>query len=202
MEAREGLTCHRRMLPGLAVQGSPARCSPREGNPAQSSKFEGVEVQTRQALARIEAEPSCAEDKLLAEVVVDRLLVCCWEADFVGMLNIADKYRVRLEAAGDTRELSRILSWLRESYLNATRFDEAERVLDRARAAAERLQDPYLESLNYLLLSFDPLQRGHLGVAGEWAAKLIELGKRTGYPPAQSLGWVCLAWVAAFAEDQ
>jgi class 3 adenylate cyclase/tetratricopeptide (TPR) repeat protein len=197
-----------------------------------------------QALARIEEEPSCADDKLLAEIVVDRLMVCCWEADFVGMLKIADKYRARLEAAGDTRELSRILSWLGEGYLNAARFDEAERVLDRARAigealgdeeciayamwdqmwlamvtpqgrplntiqkmaervleAAERLQDPYLESLTYLLLSFDPLQRGHLGIAGEWAQRLIELGKRTGYPPAQSLGWVCSAWVAAFAED-
>jgi len=53
----------------------------------------------------------------------------------------------------------------------------AERVLE----AAERLQDPYLESLTYLLLSFDPLQRGHLGAAGEWAEKLIDLGKRTGY---------------------
>lgn len=197
-----------------------------------------------QALARIEVDPGCANDPLLAEIVVDRLMVCCWEADFVGMLKIADKYRARLEAAGDTRELSRILSWLGEGYLNATRFDEAERVLGRARAigealgdeecvayamwdqmwlymvtpegrplnaiaklaervleAAERLQDPYLESLTYLLLSLDPLQRGHLEVAGEWAAKLIDLGKRTGYPPAQSLGWVCAAWVAAFAGD-
>lgn len=197
-----------------------------------------------QALARIEAEPECADDRLLAEIVVDRLMVCCWEADFTGMLSIADSYRARLEAAGDTRELSRILSWLGEAYLNAARFDEAERVLDRARAigemfqdeecvayamwdqmwlalvtpegrplntiqkmaervlqAAERLQDPYLESLTYLLLSFDPLQRGHLGIAGEWAGKLIELGKRTGYPPAQSLGWVCSAWVAAFAGE-
>ena len=197
-----------------------------------------------QALARIEAEPACADDRLLAEIVVDRLMVCCWEADFVGMLTIADQYRARLEAAGDTRELSRILSWLGEAYLNAARFDEAERVLDRARSigeslgdeeciayamwdqmwlvmvtpqgrplnaiekmaervleAAQRLEDPYLESLTYLLLSFDPLQRGHLGVAGEWATKLIELGKRTGYPPAQSLGWVCSAWVAAFAGE-
>jgi tetratricopeptide (TPR) repeat protein len=197
-----------------------------------------------QALARIEVDPACADDTLLAEIVVDRLMVCCWEADFVGMLKIADKYRARLEAAGETRELSRILSWLGEGYLNATRFDEAERVLGRARVigealgdeeciayamwdqmwlymvtpegrplnaiakmaervleAAERLQDLYLESLTYLLLSFDPLQRGHLEAAGEWASKLIDLGKRTGYPPAQSLGWVCAAWVAAFAED-
>ena len=94
-----------------------------------------------QALTRIEAEPACADDRLLAEIVVDRLLVCCWEADFVGMLKIADKYRARLEAAGDTRELSRILSWLGEGYLNATRFDEAERVLDRARGIGEALLD-------------------------------------------------------------
>jgi tetratricopeptide (TPR) repeat protein len=197
-----------------------------------------------QALARIEAEPACADDKLLAEIVVDRLLVCCWEADFIGMFKIADTYRTRLEAAGDTRELSRILSWLGEAYLNATRFDEAERVLDRARgigealrdeeciayamwdqmwlymvtpegrplnaiakmgervlAAAERLQDPYLETLTYLLLCLDPVQRGHLGLAWDWAAKLIDLGKRTGYPPAQSLGWVCAAWVSAFAQE-
>jgi class 3 adenylate cyclase/tetratricopeptide (TPR) repeat protein len=197
-----------------------------------------------QALARIEAEPACADDKLLAEIVVDRLMVCCWEADFVGMLRIAEKYCARLEAAGETRELSRILSWLGEGYLNATRFDDAERVLDRARKigealddeeciayamwdqmwlalvtpegrppnaiqkmaervlqAAARLKDPYLESLTYLLLSFDPLQRGHLRDAGKWAEKLIQLGKDTGYPPAQSLGWVCAAWVAAFGED-
>jgi class 3 adenylate cyclase len=197
-----------------------------------------------QALAKIEAEPACADDKLLAEIVVDRLMVCCWEADFTGMAEIAERYRQRLEAAGDSRELSRILSWLGEGYLNATRFDDAERVLARARAigealgdeeciayamwdqmwlylvtpdgrplnaiekmaervleAAARLDDVYLESLTYLLLSFDPLQRGYVATAQEWAEKLIDLGKRTGYPPAQSLGWVCAAWAAAFAED-
>ena len=36
---------------------------------------------------------------------------------------------------------------------------------------------------------------------GSGAGKLIDLGKRAGYPPAQSLGWVCKAWVAAFAHD-
>jgi class 3 adenylate cyclase/tetratricopeptide (TPR) repeat protein len=203
-----------------------------------------AQAQFDQALARIEAEPACADDKLLAEIVVDRLMVCCWEADFTGMADIAERYRQRLEAAGDSRELSRVLSWLGEGYLNATRFDDAERVLERARTigeefqdqecvayamwdqmwlamvtpdgrpldtiermaeqvlkAAERLNDVYLESLTYLLLSFNPLQRGHVATAEKWAAKLIDLGKRTGYPPAQSLGWVCAAWAASFAED-
>ena len=203
-----------------------------------------AQAQLDQALARIEAEPACADDKLLAEIVVDRLMVCCWEADFTGMADIAERYRQRLEAAGDSRELSRVLSWLGEGYLNATRFDDAERVLERARTigeefqdqeciayamwdqmwlamvtpdgrpldavermaervlqAAERLNDVYLESLTYLLLSFNPLQRGHVATADTWAGKLIDLGKRTGYPPAQSLGWVCAAWAASFAED-
>ena len=183
-------------------------------------------------------------DRLLAEIVVDRLLVCCWEADFIDMREIAEKYRARLEAAGDSRELSRILAWLGEAYLNAARFDEAEHVLDRARAigeeledeeciayamwdqmwlymvtpdgrprdaietmaqrvlqAAERLKDPYLETLTYLLLSTDGLQRGHATLAGRWAAKLIELGRRRRYPPAQSLGWVYAASAASYAED-
>ena len=203
-----------------------------------------AQAQLDQALARIEAEPACADDKLLAEIVVDRLMVCCWEADFTGMAEIAERYRQRLEAAGDSRELSRVLSWLGEGYLNATRFDDAERVLERARTfgeefqdqeciayamwdqmwlalvtpdgrpldavermaervlqAAERLNDVYLESLTYLLLSFNPLQRGQVAIADKWAGKLIDLGKRTGYPPAQSLGWVCAAWAASFAED-
>ncbi len=203
-----------------------------------------AQAQLDRALERIEAEPDCADDTLLAEIVVDRLMVCCWEADFVGMADISERYRQRLEAAGDTRELSRILTWLGEAYLNATRFDEAEHVLGRARAigeklgdeeciayamwdqmwlamvtpdgrppnaiehmaervlaAAVRMNDVYLESLTYLLLSFDPLQRGHVATAERWAGKLIELGKRTGYPPAQSLGWVCAAWAATFAED-
>jgi tetratricopeptide (TPR) repeat protein len=197
-----------------------------------------------QALAKIAAEPDCASDGLLAEIVVDRLLACCWEADFIGMHDIADKYRARLEAAGDSRELSRILAWLGEAYLNAARFDEAERVLERARAigealedeeciayamwdqmwlymvtpdgrpsdaidtmaqrvlqAAERLKDPYLETLTYFLLSTDGLQRGHATLAGKWAAKLIELGRRRRYPPAQSLGWVCSALAASYVED-
>lgn len=197
-----------------------------------------------QALARIAEQPDCASDQELAEIVVDRLLVCCWEADFIGMQNFAEKYRARVEAAGDSRELSRILAWLGEAYLNAARFDEAERVLDRARAigealedeeciayamwdqmwlymvtpdgrpagaietmaervlqAADRLKDPYLETLTYFLLSTDAVQRGLAALAAKWAAKLIELGRRRRYPPAQSLGWVCAATAASYAGD-
>jgi hypothetical protein len=67
--------------------------------------------------------------------------------------------------------------------------------------ASHRLKDPYLESLTYFLLSFDPLQRGDATTAAKWAARLIDLGRRTRYPPAQSLGLVCSAWAASSAED-
>ena len=80
-------------------------------------------------------------------------------------------------------------------------LDAIERMAESVLQAAERLNDVYLESLTYLLLSFNPLQRGHVATADKWAGKLIDLGKRTGYPPAQSLGWVCAAWAASFAED-
>ncbi len=70
----------------------------------------------------------------------------------------------------------------------------AERVL----SAAAELHDVYLETLTYLLLSFDPLQRGHVVQAKEWANKLVELAQRT--VAAQSLGHVC-ALGSGFAED-
>jgi len=93
----------------------------REATPAQRAqkKIEAEFKKRDEELAKIAAEPDCASDGLLAEIVVDRLLACCWEADFIGMHDIADKYRARLEAAGDSRELSRILAWLGEAYLNA-----------------------------------------------------------------------------------
>ncbi len=73
----------------------------------------------------------------------------------------------------------------------------AQRVLQ----AAERLKDPYLETLTYFLLSSEALQRGHATLAAKWAAKLIELGRRRRYPPAQSLGWVYAASAASYAAD-
>jgi class 3 adenylate cyclase len=84
------------------------------------------------ALNFIEADPDCAEDRTLAEIVVDRLLASCWEADFVGMIRLAERWLPRIEKLGPSRSLSRTLAWLGEGYLNADRFEEAEAALDRA----------------------------------------------------------------------
>ena len=84
------------------------------------------------ALAFVEADPDCADDRTLAEVVVDRMLACCWEADFVGEIRLAERWLPRIEKLGPSRALSRTLAWLGEGYLNADRFEEAEAALDRA----------------------------------------------------------------------
>ncbi|MFB9980409.1 ATP-binding protein [Mesorhizobium kowhaii] len=92
---------------------------------------EAVE-QLDRALAFIEADPDCADEPTLAEIVVDRMLTCCWEADFAGMIRHAERWLPRIEKLGPSRALSRTLAWLGEGYLNADRFEEAEAALDRA----------------------------------------------------------------------
>jgi tetratricopeptide (TPR) repeat protein len=99
------------------------------------------------ALAFIEADPDCADDRTLAEIVVDRLLAACWEADFVGMIRLAERWLPRIEKLGPSRVLSRTLAWLGEGYLNADRFEEAETALDRALQIGSAIGDR--ESIAY-----------------------------------------------------
>jgi tetratricopeptide (TPR) repeat protein len=99
------------------------------------------------ALAFIEADPDCADDRTLAEIVVDRLLASCWEADFVGMIRLAERWLPRIEKLGPSRVLSRTLAWLGEGYLNADRFEEAETALDRALQIGSAIGDR--ESIAY-----------------------------------------------------
>ena len=85
-----------------------------------------------QALALIERDSTCAHDALIADVLVNRLLVCCWESDFANMVPLGQKYLPRLERLGPSRQLSRVLAWMGEGYLNSERFNEAEQILNRA----------------------------------------------------------------------
>jgi predicted ATPase len=76
-----------------------------------------------QALKLIDKDPACADDALVADVVVNRLLICCWEADFTSMVPLAQKYLPRVERLGASRQLSRVLAWMGEGYLNNERFE-------------------------------------------------------------------------------
>lgn len=196
------------------------------------------------AIAFVEADPDCADDATIADIVVDRMLACCWEADFVGMIRLAERWLPRIEKLGPSRALSRTLAWLGEGYLNADRFDEAEAALDRALrtgiaigdresiayakwdrlwlaelrpdgglsggfdetaeeilATAAALGDVYLETLTYYLASTRSLQLGDVASALGWASRSLELGERTHYPPARSLGFMLTSFALAVAGD-
>ena len=93
-----------------------------------------------QALTRIEAQPACANDTLLAEIVVDRLLVCCWpisSACSTSPTNIVCDWKrraIRASCRAFCRGLARLL-------FNATRFRRGRAYSSRARGIGEALRD-------------------------------------------------------------
>src|SRR4029078_10895142 len=80
---------------------------------------------------------------------VSRLMVCCWEADFISMVRLGHEYLPRVECLGPTRQLSRVLAWMGEDYLNEESFAEAEEKLTRALAIGEQIGSE--ESIAYAL---------------------------------------------------
>ena len=56
-----------------------------------------------QALNLIERDPTCADDEVVADLVVNRLMVCCWELDFASMVPLGQKYLARVERLGPSR---------------------------------------------------------------------------------------------------
>jgi tetratricopeptide (TPR) repeat protein len=102
-----------------------------------------------QALNLIERDPTCADDAVVADLVVNRLMVCCWESDFASMVPLGQKYLARVERLGPSRQLSRVLAWMGEGYLNSERFEEAEQILDRALSVGKEIESD--ESIAYAL---------------------------------------------------
>jgi class 3 adenylate cyclase len=103
-------------------------------------------------LRAIELFPSDAEnvdEKRRAQAISNHIQISCWDARFTDMISLADQEISRIEAMGDTRELSRTLSWLGEGHLNCANFKTAEDLLSRSLAIGERLKD--LDSIGYAL---------------------------------------------------
>jgi class 3 adenylate cyclase/tetratricopeptide (TPR) repeat protein len=187
-----------------------------------------------QAIALARKHPNVAPNDIVSQIVIDRLQICCWEADFLDMTQLGQEFLPLVEQQGASRSLSRILTWIGEGHVNAERFDEAEPILNRALSigekiqseecvayarsdlmflqlfspdqvpeeafvetatqvlnAAERLQDVYLETMACYALSANEIQLGRMQKARSWADRAIELGNRTGYPPARTIGLIC-----------
>jgi tetratricopeptide (TPR) repeat protein len=102
-----------------------------------------------QALKLIEKDPTCADDALVADLLVNRLMVCCWESDFANMVPLGQKYLARVERLGPSRQLSRVLAWMGEGYLNSERFEEAQQILNRALSVGKEIESD--ESIAYAL---------------------------------------------------
>jgi hypothetical protein len=101
-----------------------------------------------QALKLIEKDPTCADDALVADLLVYRLMVCCWESDFASMVPLGQKYLPRVECLVSSRQLSRVLAWMSEGYLNSERF-EAEQILNRALSIGKEIESD--EGIAYAL---------------------------------------------------
>lgn len=93
------------------------------------------------ALEQIATDSDLSKDELVSDIVVNQLEVYCFDADFQGMVELAEAHLPRIQRAGQTRQLSRALSWLGEAYVVSSRFVDAARTLKQALEIAEKLDD-------------------------------------------------------------
>ncbi len=78
---------------------------------------------------------------LLADALLGWTRVHYYRKDFKGIVELVEKYRTRVEAAGDSRRLSLLLFWLGFSHVTAARFDAAAPVLKTALGLGEAVDD-------------------------------------------------------------
>ncbi|WP_353817013.1 hypothetical protein [Mesorhizobium sp.] len=95
----------------------------------------------RKAVGLIEQRADPADDKTLGEIIANWGQVLCWRLNFAEMREVTERHLARIERNGETRELSRLLQWMGEAYLCGARYEDSERVLNRALAIAERNSD-------------------------------------------------------------
>ncbi len=103
--------------------------------------LEEADQRFRSAVELIEAEPGCVDDLFLANLLVKWARVYMHRADFRGLNLRLEPYLPRMEALGDQRKLSLILSWLALSHVYAGRGKTAKPLLERALAMAEETGD-------------------------------------------------------------
>jgi DNA-binding NtrC family response regulator/tetratricopeptide (TPR) repeat protein len=101
----------------------------------------------RRAIELIETVPGCADEAVLADLVLKRANIFLYRADFAGLIALADRYRARVDASGDRRALSRLLFWQGYAHHYRARFDVAEPLLKQALALGEAVHDE--ESIGY-----------------------------------------------------
>jgi class 3 adenylate cyclase/tetratricopeptide (TPR) repeat protein len=93
------------------------------------------------ALELIEAEPGCVDDHFIADVLIKWGRVYLYRANFIALNALLEPYLPKMEALGDQRRLSLVLSWLALSHVFAGHGTIAKPLLERALAIAEETGD-------------------------------------------------------------
>jgi transcriptional regulator with AAA-type ATPase domain/tetratricopeptide (TPR) repeat protein len=94
-----------------------------------------------QAMDLLDGASAPADGAAFAEALLGRVEVCFYRGDQKGVIALAERYRDRIEALGDPRRLSRLLSWQGVAHCMGAQFGSAKPLLERARALAESVGD-------------------------------------------------------------
>ena len=109
-----------------------------------------AESRFRHALDLIRAVPGCADDTLLADVLLKIARVFYFRGDAKSFIGLGQEYLPRVEALGDKRRLSRFLFEAGYAHVFAARQDVGKPLLERALALGEEIGDE--ESIGYACL--------------------------------------------------
>jgi tetratricopeptide (TPR) repeat protein len=132
----------------------------------------------RRIVELIEAHPSCADDRFLADVLLAWSRAHYYRKDVRGLIAL-ERYLPRVEALGVTRRLSLFLFWLGFAHLFPPHPDKARALLEKALALGEALSDD--ECIGYACMGLTFLHVLKYGeTAIELASRGIEIADRLG----------------------
>jgi len=163
----------------------------------------------RKALELIEAEPGCVDDHFLADVLIKWGRVYLYRADFFALSALLEPYLPKMEALGDQRRLSLVLSWLALSHVFVGNAPVAKPLLERALAIAQETGDAECiamaaRSLVWLYTCWEPdnvqseaMVTRYYALAMEYAEKLNDVIVMIGVTVARSRH---LEWLGRFPE--
>jgi tetratricopeptide (TPR) repeat protein len=147
--------------------------------------LEEAERNFRQALDLIEANPGCADDALLADLLLSIARVLYFQGEFYAIIDLVEPYLPRVEALGDKTRLSRFLFETGYAHVFASKVEDGRTLLARARALGEETGDELAVAYADLGTMWDRMFWGEPGEARsaaqrEAAERLVAVGRREG----------------------
>ena len=155
-----------------------------------------AELRFRQVLELIDNVPGCADDALLADVLLNVSRVYYFQFQFTSIIELVDRYLPRVEALGDKRRLSRFLFETGYAHVFGARVEEGGTLLERALVLGRELGDDVAVAYAELGLMWALVYWGEPGA--ERRRTLEEMGDRVA-ATGRSVGDIWLASKAILA---